>query len=1000
LQNLFDEKNLPGSAPELGAEPQGFRLKTSILRAGAGAGKTTTLIRLFEEMALGFRAEHGRFPRIVLTTFTRKATQEIRERLLADALKKDLPELFRYINSRSRVHISTIHGVLSLYLTQYGKELGLAAEFKLMDAPEVYFREKRVLRHLLLENSEWLELVESFDISTLLGMLNSYYQHHFLHANAKPVSEEQLQTLAREILSEVAAKGIEFYHQIYSDQLSDSWRQYLQQFQILKSTESMSVEKLAAFFEGLGRKPPFSSKKPPFDEALHERFDRYVKDCKSLLQQEGFQASYNQRHQQLSDKFTSLAQAFCARNLEERLQGSVLSMSDLEGLALKMIRQAPWTAEKFAAGWDYWMIDEYQDTSPLQVELLNHLVGAAPHFVVGDPQQSIYLFRGARSDVFHAKVAQIRSLKGEVQTALTNYRSRAPLLEFINTYFSRKEAFASMVPHRQEGHGENCCDVVILDKISEKNDDQKETDKKAVLSLIQEKLAAGAQPQEICVLSRTNRILQEIAQLAFKYKIPVQLHSAGGFSSRREVQDFLAILKFLINPHDNYNMLAVLRSPWFHVPDPQILNLLPARRKMPSIWTHWNSAVPQVEVAILEKLNGYKIFSEKAGLSETLKRILTERGLIDSSLRMDPSGRREANLWKILVDYKAAEGEPGFNPLQFIENLNSSAEGQEDSDATPVIEPDRVNLMTIHASKGLQFKHVILAGFGGDQRKAQGDWWMIDEVTEQKKIVSLWGQKILKERHQKEAEESDRLLYVAMTRARDSLALIWTGSPRKGSWASEFPLSQSAGAHQYDSQAGGFCYQVRTQMPEPVMSEEVQGSHGEYREPFQKNSDLVASESVSAPVEGLRILLDHTRRRSDLRRFLEALRYQPELWSNPGDKYAETLSYLKSIREVPMDIIIATGQPEWHFVLRHGNQCLDGHIDLWSRIGEEVWLVDYKTGALKDWKKTLSRLERQAWALREMDLISGSDRIHLVALYINEKEFRLKSISATDLVSP
>src|SRR5690606_24820612 len=146
------------------------------------------------------------------------------------------------------------------------------------------------------------------------------------------------------------------------------------------------------------------------------------------------------------------------------------------------------------------MIDEYQDTSPLQVELLKHLVGKSPHFVVGDPQQSIYLFRGARSDVFHAKVREIETLQGEVQTALKNYRSRAPLLEFINSYFSRKPAFAAMEPARDEGIDDICCDVVVVPK----TEDHKEKEKLAILRLIQEKLEAGARPQEICVLARTN----------------------------------------------------------------------------------------------------------------------------------------------------------------------------------------------------------------------------------------------------------------------------------------------------------------------------------------------------------------------------------------------------------------------------------------------------------------------------------------------------------------
>ena len=984
------------------SEINSFRMKNSILRAGAGAGKTTTLIRLFEEMATSFKKEQGRFPRIVLTTFTRKATQEIRERLLAEALQKDLPELFRYINSRSKVHISTIHGVLSLYLTQYGKDLGLAPEFKLIDGPEVYFREKRILRNLLLENSEWLELVENFDIKNLLSMLNQYYQQHFLHEVSKPVSQKELSRIAENILSDLASKGFQFYQQISTYELSDSWASYLQKFKILQSSHPISLSGFSELIESLGRKPPFSSKKPPFDEALHQAFDEYIKDCKSWIQNDSLKESFCQRHEQLSQKFESLAKAFCKKNLQERLSTSLLSMSDLEGLALRLIRTSPWTAQKFSDQWDYWMIDEYQDTSPLQVELLKYLVGSSPHFVVGDPQQSIYLFRGARSDVFHAKVEEIRNHDGEVQTALTNYRSRAPLLEFINTYFKGKDAFASMVPFRMEGQDQSCIDIVIVEK---------EAEQKAILYLVEEKLKGGALPQEICVLARTNRVLQDVAQAALTFNIPVQFHSAGGFSSRREILDFISILKYLANPHDNINLIGLLRGPWFQIPDDQLVQITQPWGGRNSFWNFWNSNKFLAGENILLKLISYKKMADQIGFSETLKVILVERGLIDTSFYVDPTGRREANLWKILIDFSVAEAIPGFNPLQFIENLQASADGQEESDATPVIEPDRVNLMTIHASKGLQFKHVIIAGFGADQRKFQGDWWMIDQVTgqwtlalkteDQKKISSLRGRQLIEDRQEKETEEADRLLYVAMTRARDSLSLVWTSHPRRGSWASEFPFLKTEGVHEVLSEENkSFKYCVRTQLPDPQVVSETIPEKGFYKIPFQEISsrDHSLTRTSSSSPEGVRILLENSRRGGDLHRFLEALRYQPSLWNDGDSEYSEPLHFLKSLKEIPFEKILSEGDTDWHYVIEVKNQRRRGQVDLWARFENQVWLIDYKVGALKDAKKTLENLEASARAMKEMSLIQAGDQVHLWALYTTQKETRSKVLSAAQLV--
>ncbi|MBK7961302.1 MAG: PD-(D/E)XK nuclease family protein [Bdellovibrionales bacterium] len=125
-----------------------------LLRAGAGAGKTTTLIRLFFETVDHFRSTHKRWPRIVLTTFTRKATQEIRERLMKEALRREDPELFRLLQSRYYVQISTIHGVLSLFLSRSADKLGLPKDFQLVDEYSLLKHEKSVLKKRAREESD------------------------------------------------------------------------------------------------------------------------------------------------------------------------------------------------------------------------------------------------------------------------------------------------------------------------------------------------------------------------------------------------------------------------------------------------------------------------------------------------------------------------------------------------------------------------------------------------------------------------------------------------------------------------------------------------------------------------------------------------------------------------------------------------------------------------------------------------------------------------------
>lgn len=95
-----------------------FELNNIIVRAGAGAGKTTRLTQTVLDVAQGFKKKHARWPRVVVTTFTRKATQELRERLVTVTCRDQSQELLQYVSSPSQVFISTIHGVLNLFLKQ------------------------------------------------------------------------------------------------------------------------------------------------------------------------------------------------------------------------------------------------------------------------------------------------------------------------------------------------------------------------------------------------------------------------------------------------------------------------------------------------------------------------------------------------------------------------------------------------------------------------------------------------------------------------------------------------------------------------------------------------------------------------------------------------------------------------------------------------------------------------------------------------------------------
>jgi ATP-dependent helicase/nuclease subunit A len=699
-----------------------------VLRAGAGAGKTTTLTHLFLDFASGFKDRHQRFPRIVVTTFTRKATQELKERLLALSLERQRPDLFHYVTNKSQVQISTIHGVLSLFLGRYGSKMGLSSDFKLLSTSQEILMRRKILRRLVLSDTRYETLLEMYTFHQLESALQTYSDNSFLFESLRYARKEEFAAELALLLGTLEEDRRDISASILAEAQQASWIKYAEGLQRMSTKD---IAQIRNFFTENPRRPSFAVKNPAVSEETNDRLVTLIENLKDLLESPEWTPAYWDEHESKNEIFDSLAKTYTQDLFEAKIFAGSISMSDLELFSLKLIREFPEVCQSFAQEWDYWMIDEYQDTSPVQVALLKNLVGDRRSFVVGDPQQSIYLFRGARSEVFQEKIQQVAASGGEVQEKLINYRSTPRLLSFFNFYFTRSSRqFASMEPPPDKAPAAlevPVAQVRVVEKAETLTGLSEEI--QASLQRIQELLKTGISAEKICVLSRTRDGLEKLAKAAEAYGVPVQIHVAGGFYQRREVRDTLAFLKFLINPHDNVNFLVCLRSPWLNVPDQQILNY--CHSSAHSFWIEaLNKTGPDEDRHPIVLLKNYLLASQETGYSFVLRRMLVELGLLDFVQKLDSTGRREANLWKLVANLFELERTSGTNFLDFLEGLQNSPDleaGNEDSDATPVIAPERVNLMTVHASKGLQFAHVLILGMAKRPRLSQAELFSMEE---------------------------------------------------------------------------------------------------------------------------------------------------------------------------------------------------------------------------------------------------------------------------------
>ncbi|MEK2646533.1 UvrD-helicase domain-containing protein [Bdellovibrio sp. BCCA] len=1003
-------------------------LKNTILRAGAGAGKTTTLTQTFLKFASDFKNNNGKFPRIVVTTFTRKATQELKERLLSKALDDGRDDLFQYVSSKSQVQISTIHGVLSLFLSRYGSAIGLTPDYKIMSDSEIRKGARKIMRKYLLESPQLQELLEEYDFQTLEGALLKYFGENVIFPQMKFIAKDELQKEAAKIVQDISGKLKRVCTEIMQEASNEKWQEYAQSLAGFDWTVSDQnwdgfFERLDSFWE-FTSKPVFRKATPPFSLSLNEELETLRDRIDVLLSEPRYRPAFWEKHQKNCELFEELAHNFCRDFMQTKLENGLLSMSDLETLAFKIIQGSPEAASKFSHEWDFWMVDEYQDTSPVQVELLRHLIGEKPLFVVGDPQQSIYLFRGARSEVFQEKVQEIQDQAGEVQIKLVNYRSSPEVLEFFNHYFTKlSPQFAAMTPAPdkvKKGNDEPVVQVLLTET---GEDDETSAEVLTTVARIQELLNSGVSPEQICVLGRTHKTLEDIAKVAQEYGVPLQLHSGSGFYERREVLDALAMLKFLVNPHDNANFVALLRSPWLIMSDSEIASYCHSYKH--SFWKEALKTLEQKEenhpLRILKNLLAQ---SEIKGLSWTLKKSLIDLGLFDYSAKIDSTGRREANLWKVVSLLSQEERRPGFNFLDFLDSsleTLSADEGGEDADATPVIEPKRVNFMTVHASKGLQFEQVILPGMGQDPRNSHapvlsirekdGLWSLkIRNEETQSMAGSILAEQITEELRHRESEEFNRVLYVALTRAKSGVTLLWDKKIGKKSWAAHCPLNLEEGLHQEKD----FAYVVRVENGQPQKMAEQdlaqkdlrslwQAPQNEEKRKYISVTELVAPETLTAetytPKAGqLGTGLARAQQGTNAHRLFEALKYTSyeELLRISDEDLKKPLQFLANTQQIPLLEIIEKGHVEWGFALKYQDSLMQGQIDLWGIVGETLWMVDYKTGSQRYSDTAFKQLEAYAWALYRMKYLGGVKDIKLAVVYPMDEVVKIENVRSQE----
>lgn len=419
-------------------------------------------------------------------------------------------------------------------------------------------------------------------------------------------------------------------------------------------------------------------------------------------------------------------------------RNNTLDFDDLLKKPVELFNSNKEVLEKYQDKFKYILIDEYQDTNEVQYKLVKLLSKKYLNlFVVGDPSQSIYAFRGANyQNILNFE----KDFKGCTVIKLPqNYRSTQTILDAANEVISHNKQRKDLDLFSDLGQG------VKIKYIRTFNDSM---ENKRVVDEIQKLYEEGYNRKDMAIFYRTNAQSRSIEDALVKANIPYKVFGSFYFYKRKEIKDLLAYLKLIANPSDDVSLERVINEPKRKIGDKTIENL---REKARSL-----------NISMFEAIDSGKELEFKNLILNLIEisKDTSITGLIDKTLELSKmketyendksleSDIRLENLMEFRSVSETYEKETGnVNLSDFLMEVSLVSDATEYS-----ADADAVTLMTVHSAKGLEFKVVFIIGL-------------------EENIMPI--SKALYD--DEELEEERRLMYVAITRAKEKLYLLNAG---------------------------------------------------------------------------------------------------------------------------------------------------------------------------------------------------------------------------------
>lgn len=425
---------------------------------------------------------------------------------------------------------------------------------------------------------------------------------------------------------------------------------------------------------------------------------------------------------------------------EEYLKSNnLVDFDDLLCLTYNILANNPALSSQISDRYKYIMVDEYQDTNDLQYKLLRQLCYNHQNLVVvGDDDQSIYGWRGARIENilnFKDQFNNVKLIKLE-----TNYRSTPSILKAAN----------ELIDHNRSRLGKNLVSQLPDEnpiEILEHNDENIEA--KNIAAKINKLLASGVSASQIAILYRVNALSRSLEDGLNKARIPYKMVGGVKFYERAEIKDIISYLRLILNPNDDFSLTRIINRPKRGLGKISLAKL--EKFAFDSKTSLYNAIYIASEDVLSKKLsqtlielaNNIKELSTLAPY-DLISRFDSTFGIKEYYNSLPDGAERVINIdefYALLKDHIL--NTPEFDLEEFLNELALESEQDRISD-------DAISIMSVHASKGLEFEHLFVIGL------EEGFFPLLGDGSD--------------------IEEERRLAYVAITRAKKGLNLSYSNS--------------------------------------------------------------------------------------------------------------------------------------------------------------------------------------------------------------------------------